>query len=299
MAAVAHTAPNYSAAQSAYNVAQGPVQTLAINQQPFEPQLNGIMQIVFSYGGAMIFVEFMSEMRRPMDFWKAMAFAQVFITIVYMFFGLFVYTYQGQFVINPANQGISLYSLQTATNAISLTAGLIAATLYGNIGIKVIYQNILMESFHAPPLTVKAGKYLFAISVIVYWALAFVIGSAIPQFSNIISLVAAVCIFQFTYTFPPLMILGYIMQVDAMSQDRPYDVNNPRTSRIDSWRDISRWARGYKKRFLFNTWNVVITLACLATAVLATYATVKSIIVDFQTGTSGTSFSCRSPLQPS
>ena len=40
------------------------------------------------------------------------------------------------------------------------------------------------------------------------------------------------------------MILGYIVQVDAMSQDRPYDVNNPRASRIDSWQNISRWARG-------------------------------------------------------
>lgn len=52
MGAVAHTSPNYSAAFAAYNVASGPVQTVAINQQPFEPQLNGIMQIVFSYGGA-------------------------------------------------------------------------------------------------------------------------------------------------------------------------------------------------------------------------------------------------------
>ena len=48
----------------------------------------------------MIFIEFMAEMRRPMDFWKAMACAQVFISVVYMFFGLFVYSYQGQFVIN-------------------------------------------------------------------------------------------------------------------------------------------------------------------------------------------------------
>lgn len=48
----------------------------------------------------MIFVEFMAEMRRPMDFWKAMAYSQVFITLVYMFFGLFVYAYQGQYVIN-------------------------------------------------------------------------------------------------------------------------------------------------------------------------------------------------------
>ncbi|KAG8215673.1 hypothetical protein J3R82DRAFT_7547 [Butyriboletus roseoflavus] len=103
MGAVAHTPPNYAAAQSAYNITAGPVETVAINPQPFELQLNGIMQIVFSYGGAMIFVEFMAEMRRPMDFWKAMACAQVFITVVYMFFGLFVYSYQGQFVLVLAN----------------------------------------------------------------------------------------------------------------------------------------------------------------------------------------------------
>ncbi|KAG8215668.1 transmembrane amino acid transporter protein-domain-containing protein [Butyriboletus roseoflavus] len=297
MGAVAHTPPNYAAAQSAYNITAGPVETVAINPQPFELQLNGIMQIVFSYGGAMIFVEFMAEMRRPMDFWKAMACAQVFITVVYMFFGLFVYSYQGQFVLILANQGISLYSLQTATNAISLVAALIAAALYGNIGIKVIYQNILVELFRAPPLTVKAGKYLFAVLVIVYWSLAYVIGSAIPQFSNLSALVAAVCIFQFTYTFPPFMILGYVMQVDAMSHDSPYDVNNPRASRIDSWWSIYRWVRGYKRHFLFNTWNVVLSLACLATATLAAYSSVTSIITDFQTGTSGTTFGCISPLQ--
>ena len=52
MGAVAHTAPDYQAARSAYGVPPGPVQTVAINQQPFEPQLNGIMLIVFSYGGS-------------------------------------------------------------------------------------------------------------------------------------------------------------------------------------------------------------------------------------------------------
>ncbi|KAG6328146.1 hypothetical protein ID866_10943, partial [Astraeus odoratus] len=160
MGAVAHTPPNYAAA-AAIGIPEGPVQTLAINRQSFEPQLNGIMQIVYSYGGAMIFIEFMAEMRRPMDFWKAMALAQLFISVVYMFFGLFVYSYQGQFVINPANQGISLYSLQTTTNAISLTAGLMAAALYGNIGVKVIYNNVLVELFGAPPLTIRSGKYLF------------------------------------------------------------------------------------------------------------------------------------------
>lgn len=40
------------------------------------------------------------------------------------------------------------------------------------------------------------------------------------------------------------MILGYLMQVDAMSGDRPYDINNPRASRTDSWWSLSRWVRG-------------------------------------------------------
>ena len=52
MGAVAHTPPNYAAAESIYNITQGPVQTLTINRQPFEPQLTGIMQMVYSYGGA-------------------------------------------------------------------------------------------------------------------------------------------------------------------------------------------------------------------------------------------------------
>lgn len=34
-------------------------------------QVGGVIYAVFAYGGAMIFVEFMAEMRRPRDFWKA------------------------------------------------------------------------------------------------------------------------------------------------------------------------------------------------------------------------------------
>ncbi|KAG2136558.1 transmembrane amino acid transporter protein-domain-containing protein [Suillus bovinus] len=294
MAFVAHSPPNYNAVPYS-----GPVITQAINLQAFENQLNGIMQIVFSYGGAMIFVEFMAEMRRPMDFWKAMAYAQIFIFVVYMFFGLFVYSYQGQYVVNPANQGISTYSLQTATNAISLTAGLIAAALYGNIGVKIIYNNFFVDIFGFPQLTATRGKYYFAISVIAYWAAAFVIGSAIPQFSALSALVAAVCIFQFTYTFPPFMILGYTMQIDAAKGDREFDINDPYAHRVDTWRNFSRWRRALLTwDVFFNLWNFLLTFACLACATLSAYSAVTTIVTAFATSSSS-SFSCHSPLDNS
>lgn len=297
MAFVANSLPNYQASL----LPAGPVITQAINLQPFQQQLNGIMQIVFSYGGAMIFVEFMAEMRRPMDFWKAMAYSQIFIFVVYMFFGAFVYTYQGQYVVNPANQGISAYGLQTATNAISLASGLIAATLYGNIGIKVIYNNILVEIFGAPKLTVTRGKYYFAICVPVYWSIAYIIGSAIPQVSYLSALVAAICIFQFSYTFPPFMVLGYCMQLDAIKGDREFDINNPDAHRVDTWRDLSRWERVFFanwKNVLFNVWNFLVALACLSCAILSAYSAIVAIVKAFETSTSS-SFSCHSPLDNS
>jgi hypothetical protein len=37
-----------------------------------------------------MFIAFLSEMRRPMDFWKGLLVAQTFITVVYIFFGAFV-----------------------------------------------------------------------------------------------------------------------------------------------------------------------------------------------------------------
>lgn len=55
-------------------------------------QVGGVQLAVFAYGGAMIFPEFLAEMRRPNDFWKAAFFSQFLCYSLYMFFGLFVYS---------------------------------------------------------------------------------------------------------------------------------------------------------------------------------------------------------------
>jgi hypothetical protein len=58
--------------------------------------INGLMQGVYAYGGAQLFIEFMAEMRRPTDFIKAMWGAQFFIYTCYMVYGCYVYFFQGQ-----------------------------------------------------------------------------------------------------------------------------------------------------------------------------------------------------------
>ncbi|KAF8519394.1 amino acid transporter-like protein [Hysterangium stoloniferum] len=293
MGAVAHSAPNFHAAM----IDPAPVVAAARISRPFNDQIVGVMQMVYSYGGAMLFIELMAEMKRPFDFWKGMVIAQLLIVTVYMLFGVYVYAFQGQFTINPANQGISGFALQTTTNVLSLVSAIIAAGLYGNIGLKVIYVSIIQDLFNGPPMTTRAGRFIWTGLVLGYWAFAFVIASAIPQFSNISGIVAAVCILQFTYTFPPILYVGFAMQRDAIEGQPEYTPGaDVATLRADTWYDLSRWRRGFANLWWLNTFNFLIFLAALATAGLGSFSSIESIIEGFQKAGAATSFGCKSPV---
>jgi len=293
MGVAAHSAPNYVA--SGLPIAKIEHTVWVPSGSGFDDQLNAAMQIVYAYGGAMLYCEFMSEMRRPLDFIKAQFVAEIFIYVCYLIFGLVLYSQQGQYVYNPANHGLSPYSWQTVTNALSLVSALIAGALYGNIGIKVIYQNIVQDIFGGPALTSKKGKLLWIGLVPLYWSAAYIIAAAVPLFTSISSMVAAVCILQFTYTFPAILYWGLLVQEDAMLPEESFDPATGHVNRVDSWRSLSRWKRGlfnrhwYHKIFIFAFF-----LASLATAALGMYASGTSIADSFKTGHS-TSFSCHAP----
>lgn len=246
----------------------------------------------------MLYCEFMAEMKRPLDFIKAQFAAEIFIFVCYLIYGVVVYAQQGQYVVNPANQGLSPYSWQTVTNALSLTSGLIAAVLYGNIGIKVIYQNIVQDLFGGPDLNSKTGKLFWVGMVPIYWAIAYLLASAIPQFSYLSSLVAAICIMQFTYTFPTILYFGVLVKEDAIHPDETFNPATGIVHRIDTWRDWSRWKRGLKDHWFMKLFCFLFFLASCATAVLGLYASASGLKAAYSSGAI-TSFSCRSPAQGS
>lgn len=310
MAAAAHTAPNFKgAAESAgatlnngtsvtpdANGVFPPVQHS--NGLPpsgsFAGSVNGAMQAVFSYGGAMIFPEFMSEMRYPRDFLKGMWAAQSFIYLVYMFYGLFMYGFQGQYVINPSFLGIGKYSLQTAGNVFAMVSALIAAALYGNIGIKVLYNSIFVEIFKAPPLTTKTGKFIWIGMIPIYWSIAFVIAAGIPDFSGLTGIVAAICILQFTYTFPPLLSVAYMIKENTTG------VFNPATGEITRAPGHQGGIKGvikgfFGRRWYMNVFNVLYMLGALAMAGLGSFGAIENLIHAFASGATN-SFVCKSPL---
>ena len=295
MAVIARSSPNFVAAKANNMVEPGPVFKTA-GPPPgvaFDGQVVGLMQAVFSYGGAMLFIEFMAEMKRPFDFWKGMLCAQTFIFLCYMFYGLFCYSYQGQFTINPAFQGISGYAWQTVSNVFYIVSSLIAGVLYGNIGVKVVYNNILMELLKFPSLSTRAGKLVWVVVVPVYWAVAFIVAAAIPQVSNLSGLIAAACILQFSYTFPPMIMLGFQVKKDALQAGEGFDPTTGRTTHHDS--GFARYRRGYMKKLLFNTFNLIFFLGSCVTAILGVYSAAKGMKDAYAAG-APPSFSCRSPV---
>ena len=256
--------------------------------------INGLMQGVYAYGGAQLFIEFMAEMRRPRDFIKAMWGAQFFIYSVYLIYGCFNYYYQGQYSYQLSYQGVSPYGWQTVGNVLAILSALIAAGLYGNIGIKVLYNNIFMDLLRAPPLTTKSGKILWAAIVPVYWSIAFIVAASIPDFFGLVSVVAAFCIIQFTYSFPPLLHLSYNIHKYAMRPDEGFDPATGTIVRHD--KGVKRWIRGFTSGpWYINLWNVIYLGGALSVAGLGAYAAITGIKEAFE-NPQVNAFSCTSPL---
>ncbi|KAG5363474.1 hypothetical protein CJU89_2648 [Yarrowia sp. B02] len=292
--------PNYVGGAQTNNLPNStdPVRTKAIENVPFQTQLNAVMNIVYSYGGAMVFVEFLSEMRKPKEFLKGMLSAQGVIFVCYLLYGLLVYAYQGQYTVNPANQGLGSHNWQTAVNVVSLVSALIGAGLYGNVGVKVVYITLLRRAMPFLPSLEDGfkGRIAWAVMVFSFWALAFVLASAIPQFSALTSLVGAACILQFSYTFPPLMYMGLTIREEASKLDQ-VDLETRTVTKFDSWKTLARWKRGVLSRPWWIAVNFVLFLCSAATAVLGIYSSIYSLVEAFDApGSATVAFGCKAPV---
>lgn len=305
MGVVAHSPPNFAATRASFGDAfgPGPIRTFAGTPPDgfasggtgFSASLNGLNQAVYSYGGCLIFAAFMSEMRHPMDFWKALLCGELFIYSIYLMFGLYVYSYQGQYSFNPVIQGLSPWGWQTVTNILSLVSGLIVAALYGNIGMKVFYVEFLQSLFGLPALTEPMGKMLWAVAIPVYWSLAFLVGAAVPQFSLVSGFIGALFILSFTYTLPALLGLGYYIRMDAMlPEEERFDPLSGTYSYVDG--GFWRYWRGFKRRPVFNAWNIFYMLGGLVTTALGMYSSIVGLVDAFNGKSQATSFGCSSPV---
>lgn len=286
--------PNYQVAWNTSQIPEGPVKVYAVASNTLNDRIQGIDQMVFAWGGATIFCEVMGEMARPQEFTTGLLCADSLIMVVYLFYGIFVFCYQGQFTYAVANQGINQYGLQLASNILNIISGMLAAVLYSNVGLKVFYQGFGVPDLKFPKLDTVKGAIWWAVLVVIYWGVAFIIGAAIPQVASLSSLVGAVCILNFSYTLPGLFHLVLTMREDAGVLDR-YDPITGEVEFYDSWKQTQRWKRAlfsgtWKNQFM-KWFSLLFFLCGLTLCGLGLYGAIQSLI-DAYSNSIATSFSC-------
>lgn len=301
MILVAYFPPSYAALEASYGLLPAPIQTFAgtppdglkTGGDGYNAGINAASVAIASCGGAFFYPSFMAEMRHPMDFWKALLVGQLLTTIIYIVFGMEVYHFYGQFTYFAIGQGLSNYAWQTAMNVVSILVGLVGTCMYTNIGLKVAYVEVL-QPLGAPPLATSKGRFWWAASIPIVWAVGFVIAPAVPQLASVSSFGGALFGISFNYIFPALAALFYFIRADAVVPDaESFDEATRMYSCVDhGW---NRFVRGAKKRPLFHLFNLVFLVCALGTCILGCYAAIEQAIVVFQYG-AATSFGCTSPV---
>jgi len=213
----------------------------------------------------------MAEMKNPRDFWKSLLMAGSIIMGIYLTFGMYVYSQQGQFTYIPAVQGIGAYAPRTAGNIINIIVHVVAAAMYGNVCLKSIYYPLVVDKFHGPALDSPRGHHLWSGMAVILWVGAFLIASAIPNFGDLVGVVASLFVIQYTFTLPAFFFIAHQKQLHGLS-----------------------WSKAFGKQW----WNTLFIIAALAATVLGTYSSIRGMVLDVQEGRTPTAFSCRSPAQP-
>lgn len=85
-----------------------------------------------------------------------------------------------------------------------------------------------------------------------------------------------------------------MMKKDSMTADEAFNPVTGEFVRTD--RGIKRWWRGFKKHWIFNTWNFILAMGAASTAVLGLYASVEELILVFAINPAVTSLGCTSPI---
>lgn len=303
--AAAKYAPDYSVINASTLIkTQGGITTFAgpppadFQQQStneFSAQFNAVDTMVYAYSGALLFVAFLSEMRHPWDFWKGIFMAQVFICVVYIFFGVFVYSFYGQYSASNITQVIQPLSLQTVANVLSLLTGFIAIFLYFNVGMKTVYREVCEEILHFPSITTKKGQWLWIGLGPVYWIVAFVVAAGVPNLNGLVGFTGGIFGLNFTYSLPGIIYVAYVIQEGAALPGEGFDPVTGVTTRHDG--GVKRYVRGFTK-----TWYIAIPVALyacggLAASGMGTWAAIEGLIAQFGGGgTVATSFGCAVPV---
>ncbi|KXG50479.1 Amino acid transporter, transmembrane [Penicillium griseofulvum] len=155
----------------------------------FTDAITAISTLIFAYAGTPAFFSIASEMRDPSHYNRALILCQSVVTGFYLAIGIVIYYFCGSYVSSPA-LGSAGPTVKIVSYGFALP-GLVASTLlFIHITAKYIFIRILGGSRHLVANTVIHWTVWLGCTLGTT-VIAYIIASAIPVFSDLVSLVGA------------------------------------------------------------------------------------------------------------
>ena len=148
-----------------------------------------VTNIVFAYAGHVAFFSFISEMKNPKDFPKALILLQVSDTAMYFLVAMVVYAYGGDDVDSPA-LGSAGTTVAKVAWGLAIPTIIIAGVIYGHVASKYIYVRIFRGTKHMSQKTFLSIGVWLAITLTL-WVIAWIIAESIPDFNDLLALISS------------------------------------------------------------------------------------------------------------
>lgn len=163
----------------------------------FHQAFLSITNIVFAYAGHVAFFGFISELKDPKEFPKALIMLQVIEIALYLIVAVVVYYFGGQTVKSPALSTASPIIAKIAYG-IAIPTIVIAGVIYAHVSAKYIFNRIFVNTVHKDRRTVTATVSWLSITLGL-WIIAFIIAMSIPIFGDLLGIVSSLFASWFTY----------------------------------------------------------------------------------------------------
>lgn len=165
----------------------------------FQGGFLAVANMVFAYAGHVAFFTFISELKNPRDFPKALAFLQCSDISMYIITAVVVYYYAGDHVASPALDSASEVVKKVAYG-VAIPTIVIAGVVNGHVGVKYLYVRLLRD--HKDDLLHQKNRKSYGIWVFICtasWIGAWLIAEAVPVFNDLLGLTSALFASWFTF----------------------------------------------------------------------------------------------------
>ncbi|EEQ37802.1 hypothetical protein CLUG_01925 [Clavispora lusitaniae ATCC 42720] len=238
--------------------------------------MSALLNIVYTFVGQITYPSFISQMKKPRDFKKALYIVTLAELIVFALTGSIVYVYVGnEYMVAPAFGSLT-GNYKKIAFSFALPTIVFLGGLYSNVSSQFLFLKIFSEkSVNRTQHTLLGWATWIGLNLGL-WVIAFIVAEVIPFFSDLLSLMSSL----FDCWF------GFVFWGAAY-----FKLKSAKTPNFRFWPHFKQAPLFEKLEMLTNVALILIGFYIFGPG---TYATVDSIILSYQSGLYGKPFTCTS-----